>query len=269
MALTEKQVPFTGPYDLDPKSPAKSKGPTAEALKRAMSRLGHIEWRDFDQHYNQPLEQALDKWDPGKNGYGQGRWNKIREAKITVGPHAGEYALDRYARTLIQNEAGQAADSTDLEKWQGFFTEFFRIAIRNAGAWDYNSNIRPVHVDVNPANPTGTSDCSASGIQGAYYAMKKAGLVGNVQDPSKQNWSGYGNTDLYEDDWPKTGAPYRVGDIAHFHSSRHVCWCIKPGDHRAAEWWTFGHEPPAIVTLATYPRFPSEFMFVVRPEYLP
>lgn len=270
LSLTSAQVPYTGPYGLAAGPVPKSKGPTAEALKRAMSRLGFLEWSDFDQHYNVVLEAALDAFDPGgKDGYGKGRWQKVRAAKIKSGPRKGEWALDQYARTLIQNEAGLTADSKELERFQFFFTEFFRIAVAHAGEWDYNSDIRPVRLNQNPANPSGTSDCSGSGIQGADYARRKAGLLDVVRDPSKQNWTGYGNTDQFEDDWPKVGSPYRVGDIAHFHSSRHVMWCIAPGTQRTAEWWTFGHEPPSITTLANYYRFPSEFMFVVRPDYIP
>lgn len=269
--LTEAQVPYTGPYGLAEGPIPKSKGPTAEALKRAMSRLEMgIEWRDFDQHYNKALEDALDKFDPGgKNGYGDGRWKKLRAAKVTKGEHKGEWALDRYARTLIQNEAGLTADSDQLAVFQRFFTEFCEIAFAHGSRWQYNSYFRPVLLNQNPATPQGTSDCSASGIQAADYARRKANLIGVIQDPSKQNWTGFGNTDWNEDDWPRCWSPYRVGDICHFHSPRHVMWCMAPGTQRTARWFSFGHEPPIITTLLNYNRFPSEFMFVVRPEYVP
>lgn len=104
MMLTEKQCPFTGPYGL-PESGLKSKGPTAEALKRAMSRLGYLPWVDFDQHFNEPLKDALAKWDPGRAGYGKGRWEKIRNTRVPASrPHGGEYALDGPALKLIQDE---------------------------------------------------------------------------------------------------------------------------------------------------------------------
>jgi hypothetical protein len=269
--LTEAQVPYTGPYGLAAGPIPKSKGPTAEALKRAMSRLGMgIEWRDFDQYYNKDLEAALDKWDPGgKNGYGDGRWKKIRSAKVKTGDHAGEWALDRYARTLIQNEAGLTADSDHLAELQKHMTEFCEIAYANGSKWRYNSDIRPVKLNRDPAKPVGTSDCSGSIIQIVDYARRKANLLDVTRDPAKQNWTGFGNTDWNEDDWPRCWSPYRVGDIGHFHSSRHVIFCISPGTQRTARWWTFGHEPPGIVTLNTYSRFPSEWMFAVRPDYVP
>lgn len=102
--LTEKQCPPTYPYGL-PTSGLKSKGPTAKALKRAMSRLGYMPWGNFDEHFNQPLVEALAKWDPGKAGYGKGRWEKIRGTRVPAGlPHAGEYALDGPALNMIQDE---------------------------------------------------------------------------------------------------------------------------------------------------------------------
>ena len=102
--LTEKQVPPTYPYGLA-SSGLKSKGPTAEALKRAMSRLGFMPWGDFDQHFNQPLSDALAEWDPGHTGYGKGRWEKIRATRVPKGmAHAGEYALDGPAVNLIRDE---------------------------------------------------------------------------------------------------------------------------------------------------------------------
>jgi murein DD-endopeptidase MepM/ murein hydrolase activator NlpD len=104
--LTDKQCPYTGPYGL-PASGLKSKGPTAVALKRAMSRLGYIPWEpaSFDEHYNERLADALAKWDPGNTGYGEGRWKKIRNTRIPKGlPHQGEYALDSVALREINDE---------------------------------------------------------------------------------------------------------------------------------------------------------------------
>lgn len=102
--LSVAQCPYTGPYGL-PSSGLRSKGPTAEALKRAMSRLGFFPWGPFDEHFNQPLADALNEWDPGHTGYGKGRWEKIRAAKVPKGmDHAGEYALDAVALELIRQD---------------------------------------------------------------------------------------------------------------------------------------------------------------------
>jgi hypothetical protein len=265
MPLTPSQVPYTGPYTL-PTGDGKAKGPTAEALKRAMSRMGapQLPWTDFDQHYNQKLEDALDWWDPGKNGYGEGRWKKVRAAIIPAGrQHAGQFALDRYSQTLIQDEAKVTSTSTREARVQGFITEFWTIAIAHAGIWHYDMD-RPLKAVVDPA-AGGQSDCSMMVIQAHNYAKRKAQV--NVPDPSKQNYSGYGNTDQWEDDWPRVGSPYRVGDLAHFHSERHVIECIAPGDVRTAKWGSNGREaaPELINSLSGYSRFPSEFICVVRP----
>lgn len=102
--LTVSQCPWTGPYGL-PSSGLRSKGPTCVALKRAMSRMGFLEWGVFDEHFNQPLAHALGLWDPGHAGYGKGRWEKIRAARVPKGlDHAGEYALDAVALGLIRED---------------------------------------------------------------------------------------------------------------------------------------------------------------------
>lgn len=264
MALTAQEFPYTGPYGLAA-SGLKSKGPTAEALKRAMGRLGFMPWNDYDQHYNQALANALAKWDPGKTGYGEGRWTRIRAARVPVEmPHAGEYALDDYAIKLVQDEAGVVGPS-DIEKVRAAISQFGYAIIANRDKIGYRQ-FRPVPVLVNP-NGRYDSDCSATVIQAFRYAKEATGLP--VPDPAKQGYSGYGNTDWYEDDHPKVGSPYRVGDLAHFHSSRHVIFCIKPGNVTTAEWCSHGREAsPELVHLYGYSRFPEEFMFIVRPPLL-
>ncbi len=273
MSLTEKQVPYTGPYGLVA-SGLKSKGPTAEALKRGLSRLGYLPWREFDQQYNAALEAALDKFDPGgKNGYGDGRWKKIRAAVVPPSqPHAGEPALDFTARTLIQDEAGVTSTSSAEATVQTYIAEWWTIAAANQELWSYDDTFRPVPMDLASVQPKPAhvrkSDCSSTVIIARRYAMLKSGL--QVADPAKQNWSGYGNTDWYEDDWPVVGAPYRIGDLGHFFSPHHVIECIKSGDQKTALWGSNGRMAgPEIFTLATYSRFPSEFRFVVRPDLIP
>lgn len=267
--LTDKQFPYTGPYYGPNHANGPSKGPTAEALKRAMSRLGYFAWSDFDQHYNQKLMSSMADWQmhkgitPPTGDFGKMTWDAMRSQTVVIGG-IRQYALDAYALKLVQDEAKITSTSDKEALVQKYITEFWTISIAHAGLWHYNDNFRPVNVNANPATG-GTSDCSGMVIQSHAYAKRKTGL--NVPDPAKQHWSGYGNTDLYEDDWPKIGAPYRVGDLAHFHSSRHVIECIKPGDVNTAQWGSNGREaaPELIHSLASYSRFPSEFMFVVRP----
>ena len=102
MKLTPEQFPYTGP--LSRQGPKSS---TVIALKRAMSRMGLLPWKKFDDTFNLALEKALDAWDPGgQDGYAKGRWNKIRGAKVPLSlVHGGELALDSIAVQLVKDEA--------------------------------------------------------------------------------------------------------------------------------------------------------------------
>lgn len=271
--LTTEQVPYTGPYygPSDPKGP--NKGNTAEALKRFCSRLGLLQWTDFDQHYNAVLESAMRTGQakagisPASGQYGQGSYEWIRSARVPKdAEHAGQYALDRYSRALIQAEAGVFSDSKDETRVQAALSEFGYGIIRYENRIGYDQT-RPGDVTVRPGEWY-DSDCSLTVIQAFDYAKRKTGLP--VPDPSKMRYSGYGNTDLYQDDHPKVGSPFRIGDLGHFHSPRHVIMCIRAGDMRSAEWVSHGRPgAPELVRLPTYSRFPGEFLYVVRPPLIP
>ena len=102
--ISKTDFPYTGPYSVE--GDGKQKGNTALALKRAMSRLGFLPWEPekWDNLFNKKLEGALDEWDPGKNGYGTGRYDKIRAAVVKSGSHKGEQALDSVAINQVQTE---------------------------------------------------------------------------------------------------------------------------------------------------------------------
>jgi hypothetical protein len=105
MGISETNFPYTGPYSVE--GNGKHKGNTAIALKRAMARMGKIAWEPdkWDNVFNKKLESALDEWDAGKNGYAEGRWEKIRNAKIPTGlAHAGQWALDSECQRLVKEE---------------------------------------------------------------------------------------------------------------------------------------------------------------------
>ena len=248
------------------------KGPTAEALKRFCARLGLIDWVDFDQHYNAKLEVAMRRGQKAAKisptgQYGKDSWMWVRTARVPKGkPREGEYALDQYGRWLIQDEAGKNAESTEEEKVQKALSEFGYQVIRYEARIGYDQ-YRPGDVTVDPGQVY-ESDCSLTVIQAFNYAARKTGV--KVPDPSRQNYTGYGNTDQYEDDWPKVGSPFRVGDLAHFHSERHVMYCIKAGNIDTAEWCSHGRTAgPELIRLRTYSRFPNEYLFTVRPPLTP
>lgn len=268
--LSERQFPFTGPCHGPSSGQAPTQSPTVVALKRAVSRLGLLGWADFDQVFDELLETGLMEWQglvgihPASGQYGRGTWEKLRAAVIPADlPHGGELAVDAVAQTLVQDEAEHTSASDDESLVQQFITEFWTIAIANKDRWHY-SQARPLPVDVEPA-AGGKSDCSAMVFQAHAYAKRKTGL--SVPDPAGHNWTGFGNTDDAEDDWPKVGAPFRVGDLAHFKNERHVIQCIKAGDIDTAQWGSNGREeaPELIVSLSSYSRYPAEFLFVVRP----
>lgn len=101
--LTSVQVPYTGPYSVD--GSGKHKGPTAKALKRTMKRAGFgfsdVTLDELDDVFNKKLEDALDKaFRDGANGYGDGRWKKVRALKTK----SGAFAMDSTAQKLIQEE---------------------------------------------------------------------------------------------------------------------------------------------------------------------
>jgi hypothetical protein len=268
MVLTPQQAPWTERYDL-PTSKSKSKGPTADAVKRAMGHLKLLPWGDFNQVWDLELWEIFADWKksvglPHDGVYGQKAWEKLRAATYKKDGKK-LYALDPYARYLLQNEAGLLAESHDEEKVQAALTEWGNAIIANEPHIHYSQK-RPVNVNQNP-NVEFSSDCSGTIIQAFAYAKRKTDL--RVPDPAKQKYTGYGNTDWYEDDHPKVTAPFRVGDLAHFENSRHVIMCIKAGDHKTAEWVSHGWEGgPSRVKLSTYNRYPRDFLFVVRPPLL-
>jgi hypothetical protein len=229
-----------------------------------------LPWTDYDQFWGPKLSEVHATW-KAKHGldkepsYGKLAWAKMRATRVPKGrPHAGEYAFDKYARKLVQDEAKATADSDEQALVQKYIREFWLLAIQNEPAWHY-SQARPFKIDVDPKARSVYSDCSATPVMAVRYAGKKAGV--EVIDPAKQGFSGYGNTDWYEDDWSKIGAPYRIGDLCHFHSPRHVIQCIKEGNVDTAQWGSHGNESaPELVVLTRYHRFPSDFMFVVRPD---
>jgi hypothetical protein len=269
--LTKEQVPFTGPYGL-PASSFKNKGPTAEALKRAFGHLKLFPWREYNQQYNLALWEVVADYKIKKGilsrrdgSYGEAVWTALRKETYRKDGKTLP-AFDPYAQKLIQDEAGITAESDKMVIAQKYISEFWNLAIANERNIHYNNTIRPYPIYVNP-NSSFSSDCSMMVIQASGYAAERSGL--KLVDPAKQGWSGYGNTDMYEDDWDKIGAPYRVGDLAHFQNSRHVIECIVPGSIADAVWGSHGQEAgPQKFKLPEYNRYPFEFMFVVRPQIL-
>jgi hypothetical protein len=266
VALSEQEAPFTEPYAL-PGNPQgfKSKGPTAEAVKRALAHLGFMEWKDdFDQHWNEVVNDAAAEWKRKRGiipaGSSDGSWGKkahdVMRSTWYEKDGSKHDAFDGGSQQLLQQEkkASQPA-KPPIDRVRAKITEFAERAIGQSD-WYYSQN-RAVDISVNPQGPN-TSDCSATAIQVFHFAKRETGL--DVPDPAQQGWSGYGNTSYYEDDWPKvTDGKYEVGDLAHYDG--HVCLCYKAGNASSSRWFSFGSEPPSSREL----HYRSDFRKVVRP----
>ena len=268
MGLSEKQAPFTEPYAVagNPKG-FKAKGPTAEAVKRALAHLGFLDWDPpYDQHWNETVNEAAAAWkrkrgiipENSEDGsWGQKAHDTMRSAWYEKDGQQ-QPAFDPYSQELLQDEKAGANVPDQATKVRAKITEFCERAINEP--WNYSQN-RAIDVWINPDDDDNDSDCSGSAIQCFGYAKKQTGL--NVQDPSQQGWSGYGNTNYYEDDWPKvTSGQYLVGDLAHYDG--HVTVCYHAGTASSADWFSFGSEPPSSRKL----NYRSDFRKVVRPKLI-
>jgi hypothetical protein len=262
--ISAKQAPYAGPYASDAtKHP--HEGPTVEAIKRGLSRLGYMAWKgtEFTQRWpaDGELDRAFRKWErdcelPGNGVYGEQEWKELRSAKITEGPKNGQHALDSYACKLMRQD-WESQNVPDEQDFREALVKFCLAAERNENNWHYRQ-VRPIDVSVEPNASYVVSDCSGFVIQAAYWARQKSGLL-SVPDPGGYNWTGYGNTDS-EDGWPQVTAPFKVYDLAHYNG--HVTICRRPGDASTAVFTSHGTEAGPIPTSLHYR---SDLRFVCRP----
>jgi hypothetical protein len=269
VSLTPTQFPYTGPYS-NAQTRHHSKGPTVIALKRTLARLGYMDWKDeFTDMWppGQVLDKAYRRWQliedmPADGIYGQQAWKLLRTMKVPAGrPNAGQYAIDKFSRDLVQEEwrESRLPDEDDI---RAAMRDFCLKAEANEGNWHYLQR-RPVDVTIDPSAGYVWSDCSGYVIQTYHWAKTKTGLA--IPDPAKGGgagaWSGYGNTDWYEDDHPHvTDGLYRIGDLAHWYG--HVAICRKGGSATTAIFSSHGQEAgPQAVSL----HYRSDLRFVVRP----
>jgi hypothetical protein len=265
MGLTEKEAPFTEPYALaGNKKGYRSKGNTALAVKRALAHLGFLKWEPdkWDNQWNEKVNDAATAWKRKREIGTDGSWGKKAHDTMRTAWYEKDGdqlpAFDGESQRLLKEEqAAQQPSSSDEERVREAITDFCERAINEP--WNYTQN-RAIDVSVDPDANDVDSDCSGSTIQAFHYAKRETGL--DVQDPSQQGWSGYGNTNYYEDDWPTVSSPFKVGDLAHYDG--HVCVCYHAGDATTSRWFSFGSEPPSSRTLY----YRDDFRKVVRPRLL-
>lgn len=252
-------------------------GPDVTAYKRGISRGGRWPWTTFDDAYSNNFAHGKaggNVGDSGVEGFqrqmgiqpsgniGQATMEAISLAKIPQGlPNAGQPLLDGPAVQMLEDAAKMEHSDSNTDKIRKLITEFCQKAEANEDNWHYSQN-RPIDISVDPSASSVNSDCSGLVIQAYNYAKRKSGLA--VPDPAKQGWSGFGNTDLYEDDHPTvSNGSYLVGDLAHYKG--HVCICRKAGNSSSAIWTSHGQEAgPDPVNLY----YRTDFRKVVRPPLL-
>lgn len=263
--LTPQQCPYTGPYGSN-KTHFPSRGKTVLALKQTMKRLKFLGPEAvMDEVWRTGLDQAFRDWQrsleiPADGLYREQEWKLLRVQKL---PN-GTYALSKTARELIQKDyLEQLREQADLNrtKIRMEITKFCIAAEGNEDAWHY-SQARPGDVSVIPTAHWVRSDCSLYVIQSYHWAKTKTGLA--VPDPSKQNYTGYGNSDYYEDDHPMVNdGKYLVGDLAHYNG--HVTICRRAGSATTAVFSSHGSEAGPVATSLHYR---DDLRKVVRPPLL-
>jgi hypothetical protein len=205
--ISKTDFPYTGPYSKSGANGAKTKGNTALAMKRAMSRLGFLKWEPdvWDNVWNQKLEDACDKWDPGKDGYGTGRYDKIRSAVIPKNlPNAGQQALDSVCINQVQTEAAAATGSKvpdlgPLEKGGQSLLDFalshdtsgIKLYPASDTVWTKGTTIiAPEKLTITKASSSNPgAACYAEGVSGIRYwfgHMVSAPPVGKVINKGAQ-----------------------------------------------------------------------------------
>lgn len=165
-------------------------------------------------------------------------------------------AYDAYAARLLRSYTRSESE----RRVRAQISRFCLAAEANEAAWHY-SQARPISVSVAPGDPYVRSDCSGYVIQAYHFARRMTGI--DVPDPSKWNYTGYGNTDLHEDDHPRVSAPYRVGDLAHYRG--HVTICRAAGNAATAIWSSHGSEEGPVAVGLDYR---DDLRFVVRPPLI-
>ena len=216
------------PNAIDAGQTPSTHGPDLLAYKRAISRAGRWPWNPpgWDDAYSNAFAhgasvKAVDTSGVAglqrQSGLEPSGWldeETFEVLRISLVPtakgiaHGGEPLFDSVCLRLLALAAKQFVPPAPGEdQIRAAIAEFLEKAEANEPRWHYSQN-RPVTVDVDPAAASVNADCSGIAILAYRYAMKKTGL--DVADPAKQRFSGFGNTDLFEDDHPQiTDGHYR------------------------------------------------------------
>ena len=193
MSLT---VPFERAL-YPPSTGKKSKdGPDIVAVKRAISRLGYWEWREFDDSYSNAFAKGGVAEFQRHNGiaptgnYGKTTHQKLIAARIPDGSHAREYAFDQYSINLYKGYE----DLTDAQTILADIWKWWDWLVAHEPSVHY-SQMRPIYPlarhEEPPKLPTWL-DCSGTFTYAAW-------LAGAHAPDAIFGFSGGGNTESLQE----------------------------------------------------------------------
>ena len=146
------------------------------------------------------------------------------------------------------------------ERIRAAITDFCRRAESYERMWHYTQH-RPFGGFGLAPEREHFADCSGYSILVYYWARQETSLA--VPDPSGYAYKGWGNTWDDLDSHPRVGAPFEVGDLAHYEG--HVTICRLRGNSSTAVFSSFGREAGPENTMLNYR---SDLRFVCRPPLI-
>lgn len=260
-------------------------GPDVVAYKRIACRLGRWEPWDtsrWDDSYSKAFATGRGTGNVGDSGIagvqrqqsiddtgfiGAATYDVLTKGLVPAGrSNAGQLACDSVAAGLLADAAAMFQKGAQLADVEAAIADYCRRCIANEPGWHY-SQARPMtHLGRSP-EAGGTCDCSGHSTGAYFWGRKVTGVA--VPDPNHRGYDGYGYTGSLIDN-PKTGAPYKIGDLAIYGTSpsntTHVVTCYIEGSSSTARWCSHGSEAgPYAVALG----YRSDLLAVVRPGLLP
>lgn len=189
-------------------------------------------------------------------------YQRMRRARIPIGPREGDPILDPESAKLIRNAIEELEPASDLVRIRKAITDFCKRAQENEKLWHYDQQRPYTGLGVIPEREH-VNDCSSYVILTYWWARTVANIL--IPDPSGYRYTGFGNTWDDLDGHPRvTSGNYLVGDLAHYDG--HVTICYQGGGWESSDWSSFGWEGgPQSQELYYRP----DFLKVVRPPLLP
>ncbi len=189
-------------------------------------------------------------------------YQRMRRARIPVGPRQGDPILDAISAKLINQAIAEMSPAGKTAKVQAAITDFCERAEAVEELWHYTQR-RPFDGFGVAPERNHENDCSGYVILAYYWARQVTGIL--VPDPSKYRYTGYGNTwDDLDGHTRVVSGNYIVGDLANYDG--HVTVCRKPGNASTSVWSSFGQEAGPEATMLYYR---GDLRYVCRPSLLP